>query len=245
MQAAGCEFLAGAALAGDQDRDVGGCDALDHLEDRLHRRRRADQRAENAGVAGLAAGNFEFDVRVLLALTVGVLQDGAEAHGVDGLGDVVVRTQAHRLDGGLDGALRGEHDHHHARLQLLDAGEQLHAVHAWHLQVRDHDAGRPLAHTIQAFSAVGGTLGAKAPRRHQLSQPRAGVGFVFHDQYLFGHFHLPYCNFQYPFCGDAGASEAISLIGCGFGANRMPTVASGTRFLRLSLGHVRFACCPA
>src|ERR1017187_10538797 len=137
VQAAGCEFLAGAALAGDQDRDVGGCDALDHLEDRLHRRRRADQRAENAGVAGLAAGNFEFDVRVRLALTVGVLQDGAEAHGVDGLGDVVVRTQAHRLDGGLDGALRGEHDHHHARLQLLDAGEQLHAVHAWHLQVRE------------------------------------------------------------------------------------------------------------
>ena len=40
------QLLAGAGLAGDQHRDVGGRDLLDLAEHLLHRRRRADDLAE-------------------------------------------------------------------------------------------------------------------------------------------------------------------------------------------------------
>ena len=63
VQGAGDEFLAGAALAGDEHRNVAGGDTLDQREDLLHLRRRADQGAEDAGFAELAAGDFELDAR--------------------------------------------------------------------------------------------------------------------------------------------------------------------------------------
>src|ERR1035437_1101646 len=162
VQGARDEFLAGAALARNQDGNIGRGDALTHLEDRLHLRRRTDQRAEHSCVARLTTRSLEFDVRILLPLAVRVLQDSAKTHGVDWLGNVVVSAKAHRMDRGFDGPLRCEHYYDHALLKFANARQQLHPVHARHLQVGDNDARRPLAHTFQAFDAVSRALGAKA-----------------------------------------------------------------------------------
>ena len=168
VQRAGDKFLPGAALAGDQNRDIRGRDALDQLEDRLHLRRGADQRPENPGIPRLATSGFEFDIGIRFALAVGVLQNGAQADRVDRLGNIVIRAHAHGFDRGLNGALRGEHDDDDTGLYVLDAGEKFHPVHPRHLQVGDDNAGRPLAHAFEAFHAVGSAFGAKTPRGDQL-----------------------------------------------------------------------------
>ena len=105
--------------------------------------------------------------------------------GIDRLGDIVVRPHAHRIDGGLDRALRGEHHHDaHAAPELRDAGQQIHAVHARHLQVGDDDRRRPLHHLVEALHPVGGAFGAEAPRLDQLGQPGPRVFLIFYDQDL-------------------------------------------------------------
>ena len=101
-------FLAGAAFAGDEHGDIAGSDALDEREDVLHLLGRADERAEDALFAQLAAG--EVELLLGLALARGVGQDHLEARGIDRLLDEVIGAELHGLDGAIDGALRGKQD---------------------------------------------------------------------------------------------------------------------------------------
>ena len=69
------------------------------------------------------------------------------------------------------------------------AGEQLQAIHARHLEVGNDDAGLPRAHFFQSLEAVAGGFRAIAPSGDKLGQAREGVRLVFDDENLFltGH----------------------------------------------------------
>ena len=69
--------------------------------------------------------------------------------------------------------------------RLAEAGEQLHAVHAGHLQIGDDDAGLPGGDLLQRFEAVASGFGAIAPAGDQLGEARQRVGLVFDDQDFF------------------------------------------------------------
>ena len=87
------QFLAGAALAGDQDGGGAGRDHLDQAKDFLHALGGADQRAQNADVAQLAAAGFQFAFGAAQAR--GVLQDIAQPGGIDRLLDEVEGAALH------------------------------------------------------------------------------------------------------------------------------------------------------
>ena len=108
VDGAGDQLLAGAALAGDEDRSGAGRDELDEVEDLLHLARGALERAEFSAVTEELAGCFELAIGA--ALTAGVLEDGAQAGRVDGLFDEVIGAQLHGGYGGVDRALGGEQD---------------------------------------------------------------------------------------------------------------------------------------
>ena len=92
VDGAGDQLLAGAAFAGDENRGGAGGDQLDEAEDLLHFGRGADQGAELSAVAQLAAGGFQFALGA--ALAGGVLQDIAQAGGIDRLFDEVVGARS-------------------------------------------------------------------------------------------------------------------------------------------------------
>ncbi len=128
------QFFSGAAFSRDQYRCRAGRDHLDEAEDLLHALRWADQRAENADVAQLAAAGFQFALGAAQAR--GVLQDIAQTRGIDRLLDEVEGAGLHGGNGGVDAALRGQQNNG----DLLRLGgyalKQLHAVHARHAQSR-------------------------------------------------------------------------------------------------------------
>ena len=70
--------------------------------------------------------------------------------------------------------------------RLRDALQQLHAVHARHLEVGDDNARAPGDDFFQALHAIARGFGAISPGGDQFSQPGALVFFVFDDQYFFG-----------------------------------------------------------
>ena len=113
------------------------------------------------------------------------MQDGAQAVGVNGLGDVVVGAHAHGLHGAVDRALGRHHDHSHG----LGVGgqflQQFQAAHARHFHVGDNDGGRPGGNFFQSLRAIFRGFGPIAPAGDQFGQAGPLVLFVFDDQYFF------------------------------------------------------------
>ena len=106
---AGDELLARAALAGDEHRGVGGCDALHHVEDMGHRLALAEH---------LAFGRHRGAPEAHELLAEGRVPEralGGQRHLVEiqGLGEKVVRAGAERGDRVLERrVLRGDEEHH-------------------------------------------------------------------------------------------------------------------------------------
>src|SRR4029077_11327544 len=105
------ELLAGPRLARDEHRRARRRRLLDDLVDLPHLGAVADERAERTMLAQLAPQRLHLAHR-LEALDDLVEQD-LQALNVDRLREVVVRAFLHRLDGGLDGALRREQQRRH------------------------------------------------------------------------------------------------------------------------------------
>ena len=109
MERARYQLFAGAALARDQHRDVGGRDLLDQREDVLHCARGAHHRTQNAGFTQPPARYFELNCR--LPLPCRIRKDGAQPRCIDGLLQKVVGAHLHRVDRHLNRSLRGQqHD---------------------------------------------------------------------------------------------------------------------------------------
>ena len=191
MEGAGDEFLAGAAFAGDEDGDAGGCDALDEGEDLEHGRGGADEAAEDAGFAKAAAGDFELDFG--FALAGGVGKSGAQSGSVNGFLQEIVCTHHHGVDGEVDGAHGGEDDDNHIGAEtgavFSELGEEANAIHAGHFEVGNDDVGRPCEGFFPAFDTVAGGFSTVAPARDELSKAHESVGLVFDDEDLYRVLH--------------------------------------------------------
>ena len=73
--------------------------------------------------------------------------------------------------------MRGEDDHRHARLMLLDLGEQRHAVHLVHTQIADHQIDLFARQQAQRFLAAfgGGDVKTFAGQTHAQQLQQAGI----------------------------------------------------------------------
>src|SRR3569623_283966 len=131
------DLLARAALAGDQDRGVGGRDLI-------------EQRVEPACLRALTDEVFELKRLVCCALEQLDLfaqramlrradQRELELVDLDGYRDEVVGDGADRRDRGLEAAERGAHDDRHVGPIRDDALAQREPVHRAHVEVRDDD----------------------------------------------------------------------------------------------------------
>ena len=105
---------------------------------------------------------------------------------IERLGEVVLRAGLDRLDGGVDGALRRQQDHLDVLDLRLQRLEQLDAAHARHHQIGDDDRGPEGGDLLEGLGAVGGRLGGKSPRAHELGQTAPRRGIVLDDQDPFG-----------------------------------------------------------
>ncbi len=95
------------------------------------------------------------------ALAQGALHDQAQVVGVDRLGEEIVGAEAHCLDGLVDAAVAGHHDHGHRQGLLADFADQFHAVEARHLEVGQEQAVivmLPAGKGLERFLAVAGVV---------------------------------------------------------------------------------------
>ncbi len=125
MQQAGDDFLAGAVLAGDQDRRIRRRDAFDRLAHRFHRRRFGDERRQ---VAPLQARVFFLQAPAAPQRAAQLelrLHRRDQLVVVPRLLDVVARAAPHRLHGARDAAPAGHHQHRQRRIDRLHPVEQL------------------------------------------------------------------------------------------------------------------------
>ena len=150
MQRARHELLARAALAGDQDRRPARRRLDDQVEDLPHPRTLADDVAETVGVRlqVLAQGAVLDDQPVLRQ---GVAQHGQDLVVLERLADVVEGAALHRRDRVFHRRERGDHQHRHVVVDLLQLVEQPHAVHPRQHDVDDGRVERHGAQQVESF----------------------------------------------------------------------------------------------
>ncbi len=154
MDGAREQFLAGAALAEDQDRGLAARGAPGQIEHPVHRRVLADHVAEvEFALQHLAQEHVLADQRLLRD---DLHHHQAEFFGVERLDEVVVGAGLHGLDRGLDRGVGGHDDDGHVLLGLLRRFEHLEAVHARHLQVDQENRPPAIAQHLQRGRAVVG-----------------------------------------------------------------------------------------
>src|SRR5205823_4354160 len=145
-----------ATLAGDQHgRDAVGSLA-DRLEDVEHLRALAEEVLEAALPPQLA---FESLVLVLEPFPLERVGDGQlDLVDLEGLRQVVVGAELHRLDGRLGGGERGDHEDHRLGRLLLGGAQHRESVHLPHAEVGDDEVERvALPRLDRGFAAVAHT----------------------------------------------------------------------------------------
>ena len=152
----GDERLAGAALAGDQDGGLGVGHALDHVEDPQHAVVVADDvlQAESHVELGLEIAVLFED----LALVEGPLDGHLQLFVDQGLGEEIEGPGADGLDGGLDGAVAGDHDDGGGRVMLPAMGEDVEPVTVAEADVGQDHVVRLAAQGGEGLGAAGGGL---------------------------------------------------------------------------------------
>ena len=148
VDGAGDELLAGAALAGDQDRDVLRGDAADGLVDLTHRRAAAEDRAIRVGIR-LGLGDHRRGAHPTGDLQ-GLADHPPQMVQVERLEEVVVGALLHRLNGRIGRLLDRHENHGNARVDLADLPVDLQAGLVGQPQVEQDDVGRPRADRFQA-----------------------------------------------------------------------------------------------
>ena len=177
MRARG-DLLAGAALAEQQHGRVGARDLAQRVDHRLHRRIAVGQPAGRSclALALLAA------VAQPAALERARHQQAQLVGPLDRLLEVVERAELHRLDRGLDRAVRGQHDDLDLGLLGARASHERHAVEAGHLEIGDDDVEALGFEPADRGGAVGRLLHVVTVRLQRLGQERADALVVVDHQ---------------------------------------------------------------
>ena len=119
-----------------------------------------------------------------LARSLDGLQQALE---VERLLQEVLRAQLHRLDGDLDLAVGGDHDHRRAGVLAPDAVEQGQARAVRQVDVQEHDVGLAGIQHLARLGQIAGLEGLVAGIAQRLADERAGGLFVVDDQDGSGH----------------------------------------------------------
>src|SRR3990172_5163273 len=154
MEHAGHQLLARAALTGDQDRRIVILHLFHHPDDPFHGGAREQEVLGPERLLDLAA-----EVLVLLPEGFALLafpegQQDLVAH--ERFGDVVVRPQLHRLDGGLHRAEGRHHDDGPRDLPRRHLPEQIEPAHLRHPDVAQYEVVPTLIERLERFPAVPG-----------------------------------------------------------------------------------------
>ena len=138
------ELLAGAALAGEQHRALGGADPLQQADGGAQPRMGAHDRRHAGGP----------EDGLLAALADRPLDQPREVVDLQRLLQEVVGAELHRLDGGAHRAVAGEHHDRHPRLGRPAGRQHLDPRDVGELQVGEHEVEGALGEEPDAGAAV-------------------------------------------------------------------------------------------
>ncbi len=162
MDGAGHQFLAGAALAGNQHRRFAGRHLPDQRKHLLHARRSAHQVVQYPLVAQLPLqplGLFGHP-----ALRRGPLQQNPHGVGLDGLLQKPERPYVvNRGNGRFNAPERGQHDGGWSTSLGRQPPQQFESVHPRHHQVGNQHMRLELSQLVQRFLPIGGSFGHESP----------------------------------------------------------------------------------
>ena len=179
------QLLAGAGFAADQHARGDGGDAVDGVENALHGRRFAEQPA-----GAREAPDLVGEAAVLMAEAgglQGVAHDETQLVDLVRLRQVVGGAGFHRVDGGAQVRIGGDHDDRWERRGRGEGGEVAeggHAVHARHAEVEEHevDAVPRLGQHLDAGAAVAAFHEVVVGRAEGADGPPPRRGLVVADQ---------------------------------------------------------------
>ena len=134
MDGAGDDFLARAAFAADHDGGAAASHQLDLAFHLGHDRAGSHERARSGGLGHAAQGLVFLEQSAVLQ---GAVDEQLDLVPVEGLLNVVVSSELHRLDGGGDAGESGHHHHRRIGADALGLSKQLDAGHLRHLQIAD------------------------------------------------------------------------------------------------------------
>ena len=175
VKRAGHKFLAGAALAGDHQRQIRLHETGEHAVDFLHGGRATDQwHAVLLVILQLR--------RLLLRLGERPLDDGEQFGEVEGLRQIVVSTLFGCLDGRHERVLRAHDKNRKLRPCLLDAWQQVEGVLIRHDHVGDDDITLAARHPAPERGSIGGDADIVAGARKRLVEDGADGGVVVGDE---------------------------------------------------------------
>jgi len=214
VESAGDALLADAALAADEDRNVGLRDAVDHVPDAEHRRAHRDELARGpspqrrrshrrrSGTADDDRRRFGprgcRDDRIVACARRGAaaIDRLAQLVGLDRLHEVVARAEPHGLDDGLLVVHRGERDDRRDSALGPIAPQDLESVDPRHPQVEQYGLRRyrRAVQMIETAPAIGGREGVISDSSEKLDEDLASRFVVVDDQHLVGSFKHPGCS---------------------------------------------------
>ena len=129
----GTDFLAGAAVAGNENGGFAGSGAVDNTVDRLHGQRRPDKAAVGIAVEIVF---IDFDDLGQPQMFQGVVEGDTEALGVERLDDEIKGAQAHGLDGRVDRAVGGDDNNRRRIIAFRNLPQDIQAIHVRQHQVK-------------------------------------------------------------------------------------------------------------
>ena len=189
MQRMGDQRFAGAGLAVDQHVTVGLAQVQDVLAQPLHGRGNPDQLFHQLATIGQLAPQLAVvhdqaaGIRRLLGQLVHPFR-------VEGLFQEIESAQAHRLNRHGHVAMAGDHDHGQRTVRSHQLAQELHPVHAGHLDVGNHDPGvigtKRLQRVLRAREGFGVVPGQGQPLADRL----AHILLIVDDGDLHGLLHF-------------------------------------------------------
>jgi hypothetical protein len=176
----GEEGLAGAALAGHQDRGAAVGDGLDEVEDLEHLVVVADDVLEAEPEVELLLQGLVLEDEGLLA--DGLLDRDADFVVDDRLREVVERAELDRLDGALDRAVARDHDGHDVGEAALEGAEEFGGLDAGHVDVGEQDFDLGAFHDRHRLVGLVGRADLVALTGEELGEGLEHDPVLVHDQ---------------------------------------------------------------
>ena len=176
----GDELLAGAALAQDQYRRIGGGHAIDDPQHLVHPGALGQETAEGRGAGCVGAQGHV--VANELALLRRLAHDDVELFDLGRLGQVIVGTELHGLHRGGDLLEARQHDDLRRLRERRQLAQDVDAFLVRHPHVQHHDVERGLSDALQRGHAVGHAFDLVAPPAELAHDQLAQVPLVIRDQ---------------------------------------------------------------